>query len=136
MIYLDASAVVKLAREERGSAELSAWLDERTDEQWTSSTLIDVELVRALRRNDPSALTDVPRVLSLIYRVEVSDVVRATAAAYADPTLRSLDAIHLASAQTVASQAHGVIEAFIAYDRRLAEAAGRLGMNVISPGVN
>ena len=98
--------------------------------------MLEVELVRALRRNDPSALTDVPRVLSLIYRVEVSDVVRATAASYADPMLRSLDAIHLASAQTVASQAHGVIDAFIAYDKRLAAAAGRLGMNVLSPGYN
>jgi predicted nucleic acid-binding protein len=63
--------------------------------------LIEVELPRALRRTDPTLLADVPATVARVARYEIYDVVRAAAAAYPDPNLRSLDAIHLATARAV-----------------------------------
>lgn len=46
--------------------------------------------------------------------------------------LRSLDAIHLASAQTAAAAAP--LTALVTYDSRLSEAAVSLGIAVVAPG--
>jgi predicted nucleic acid-binding protein len=54
------------------------------------------------------------------------------AAAYPDPALRSLDAIHLATAQTAASIAP--LTALVTYDSRLSAAAKSLGMTIVAPG--
>ena len=58
MIYLDTAAVVKLLRLESGSAELVSWLNEHDDAPLVSSTLIEVEVPRALRRSAPQALLE------------------------------------------------------------------------------
>jgi predicted nucleic acid-binding protein len=129
VIYLDAAAVVKLVRVESESAELLAWLDERTEMPFVSSALVEVEVPRALRRADPSALPAVPATMARLYRLEIDDTVRATAAAFADPTLRSLDAIHLATALLVRSE----LEAFVTYDDRLLAAAEQTGLPTASP---
>lgn len=63
-------------------------------------------------------------------RTSIDAVVRAVAAAYPDPTLRSFDAIHLATAQAVFN---GQITAFITYDEQLARAAGAGGLTVAAP---
>ncbi|WJK43445.1 hypothetical protein O7608_14190 [Solwaraspora sp. WMMA2056] len=47
---------------------------------------------------------------------------RATAAAFAEPTLRSLDAIHLATAQVLTNESGTALTAFVTYDRRLLDA--------------
>jgi hypothetical protein len=91
-------------------------------------------LPRALRRAAPQALVGVPSALSRLYRLEIDATVRATAAAYTEPTLRSLDAIHLATAQLLAAQAGGAFEAFVAYDKRLLVAASAIGLPIASPG--
>ena len=79
VIYLDMSALMKLVRDEAGSDELTDWLDRRIEMPWVTSTLADVELPRA--------------------------IIRTTAAAYQNPHLCSLDAIHLATASVAASVA-------------------------------
>lgn len=71
--------------------------------------------------------------LARIDRIELDAAIRATAAAYVDPLLRSLDAIHLATAdQLVASGKE--ISAFVTYDKRLAEAARASSFSVVAPG--
>ena len=129
MIYLDTSALVKLIRREEESDALGDWLDERIDVPWITSTLTEVELARAIRTAAPEGLPAVPSVLARLDRFEIDPVVRSTAAAYADSGLRTLDAIHLATAQTAAAVAP--LTAFVTYDSRLAEAAERLAITAV-----
>jgi predicted nucleic acid-binding protein len=58
-------------------------------------------------------------------------VVRATAATYPDPALRSLDAIHLATAHAVFGT---MLTAFVSYDERLLAAAATFGLPTAIPG--
>jgi predicted nucleic acid-binding protein len=132
VIYLDTSALVKLIRIEAESDALADWLDEHTELRWITSTLAEVELPRAIRAIAPEGLSAVPSLLARLDRFEIDSVVRATAAAYQDPVLRSLDAIHLATAQTAASTAP--LTALVTYDARLSEAAEGMGMIVATPG--
>jgi predicted nucleic acid-binding protein len=134
VIYLDSAAVVKLVRSEAGSADLVAWLADRPNLPLVSSALVEVEVPRALRHAAPQALVGVPAVLAWLYRLEIDATVRATAATYADPFLRSLDAIHLATAQLLIGQPGGELEAFVTYDKRLLQAAAALGLATASPG--
>jgi predicted nucleic acid-binding protein len=132
MIYLDTAALVKLVRREPASDELADWLDERRGTIAVTSALSEVEVPRALRRSEPDLVGAVPAVLGRIARYEVDDVVRATAAAYPDPSLRSLDAIHLATAQAVLGDQ---LTAFVTYDKRLLASATALGLPVAHPGL-
>lgn len=131
MLYLDTSALVKLIRAEPESAALADWLDSQAPAEWVSSTLIEVELPRALRRVDPTLISGVPVTLARVSRYEIDDVVRAAAAAYPDATLRSLDAIHLATAHAVFGS---MLTAFVSYDNRLLAAAAELGLPTVVPG--
>ncbi|HEX9174855.1 type II toxin-antitoxin system VapC family toxin [Mycobacterium sp.] len=131
MIYLDTSALVKLVRREQESDGLADWLDEQGSIPWVSSALIEVELPRALRRSDPRLIADAPALVARVARYEIDDVVRAAAAAYPDPDLRSLDAIHLATAKAVFGNS---LTAFVAYDERLLAAAADQGLAVERPG--
>ena len=132
MIYLDTSALVKLIRIEVESDALGDWLDERAEMRWITSTLTEVELARAIRAVAPEGLSTVPSVLARLDRFEIDPIIRSTAAAYPDAGLRSLDAIHLATAQTAASAAP--LTALVTYDRRLSEAAIALGIGIATPG--
>jgi predicted nucleic acid-binding protein len=131
VIYLDAAAVVKLIRVESESAQLSAWLEAREEMPLISSALVEVEVPRAVRRVEPAVLPAVPAIMARLYRFDIDDTVRATAAALADQQLRSLDAIHLATALLARSG----LEAFVTYDQRLLAAAGQIGLPTASPSL-
>lgn len=98
-----------------------------------SSALVEVEVPRALRRAAPQALVGVPAALARLYRLEIDATIRSTAGTYADPMLRSLDSIHLATAQLLAMDASGSFEAFVTYDKRLLAAASAIGLPTASP---
>jgi uncharacterized protein len=133
VIYLDSNALVKLIREEGETAQLITWLSTQPDGDFVSSALAEVEVPRALWRSQPEALAGVAPRLRQISRIEIDAAIRATAAAYVDPNLRSLDAIHLATAENLeASGKH--ITAFVTYDKRLAAAAEGAGLTVVAPG--
>lgn len=132
MIYLDTSALVKLIRIENESDALGSWLDQRAETRWITSALTEVELPRAIRAVAPKGMSAVPSVLARLDRFEIDSVIRSTAAAYPETGLRSLDAIHLATAQIAASAAP--LTALVAYDTRLREAADALGIPVVAPG--
>lgn len=132
MIYLDSSALVKMVRVEAESAALVAWLNARSAEPLTASVLVEVEVPRALRRAQPGVLAGVSSVLARLHRVELNAAVRAAAGAYVDPALRSLDAVHLATAENLIA-AGQVVSAFVTYDLRLATAAADAGLTVHAP---
>ncbi len=136
MIYLDSAAVVKLVRQEACTADLVSWLNTHDDAPLVSSALVEVEVPRALRRTAPQALIGVPVAVGRLFRLEIDGTIRATAAAFAEPTLRSLDAIHLATAQVLTNESGTALIAFVSYDRRLLQAATALGLPVASPGQN
>jgi predicted nucleic acid-binding protein len=126
MIYLDTAALVKLVRREVASDALVDWLSGRPDRLLVSSAVAEVELPRALRRSEPALLAAVPALMARIAVYEMDELVRATAAAYDDPGIRSFDAIHLATADD--------LTAFVTYDRRLLAAAEALSLPTASPG--
>jgi hypothetical protein len=94
-----------------------------------SSVVHRAEVPRAVWRADPSALPRSYRQMKGVERVELSTRVLDTAATLAPPGLRSVDAIHLASALAL----RGDLTAFVAYDQRLLAAAGDLGLPTVSP---
>jgi uncharacterized protein len=129
VIYLDSAAVVKLLRAEPESGALVGWLNARAGVPLLASALVEVEVPRALRRCEPAAIPAVPATLARLYRLEVDATVRAAAASFPEPNLRSLDAIHLATALQLGDQLH----AFVTYDSRLIEAARRAQLPVVTP---
>jgi predicted nucleic acid-binding protein len=100
-----------------------------------SSVLVEIEVPRALLRSQPSVLAAVSPALTKIGRFDIDAAVRATAAAYNDPHLRSLDAIHLATADQLIAAGND-LTAFVTYDKRLAAAASEAGLPVVAPGVS
>lgn len=131
MIYLDTAALMKLIRREPASDALADWLDRRAGTTLVTSALAEVELPRALRRTEPALLAAVPALLEHIARYEIDELVRTTAAGYESPELRSLGAIHLATAHAVFG---GRLTAFVSYHKCLLGAAEALGLPVASPG--
>lgn len=125
MIYLDTSALVKLILDEPESRGLGRHV---TGEQIAVSALSRTELRRVcLRLHQPQL--PVERLLSGCHQVALGADVLNEAGLLLPPTLRSLDAIHLASALMVRFQ----LTEFIAYDRRLCEAAEVAGFRVVCP---
>jgi predicted nucleic acid-binding protein len=128
-VYMDASALVKLVLDEPGHVDLRAYLGQRRSR--ATSVISTVEVPRAVARAigvEAAALA--PHLHGAIVLHLGADV--AAAAARLGPvTLRSLDAIHLASALELGDD----LDDFVTYDRRLADAARSLGLRVISPGL-
>ena len=129
MIYLDTSAFVKLIRGERETPALQAFLSDRPAGPLVSSALLVVETRRANLREAPDQLTRADLLLTRIDQVEVTRSVLEAASRLPDPALRSLDAIHLATAL----QLEGDLEALVTYDSRLAAAAARQKLPVVTP---
>ena len=128
-IYLDSAAIVKLVHAENETQALREWLDERIDSLWTSSVLLEVEAFRALARYAPESAVRLHPVLDLVNLVDIDVGIRLLAQTVRPATVRSLDAIHLATALRVRP------ESFITYDKRLADAAREAGLAVEMPGV-
>lgn len=127
-VYLDASALLKLVVEEPESWALSDYLGDRGS---FSSDLCMVELPRAIRRmglgTGPLGLA--APVLDRVELLRLDDNVLTRASEMSPPSLRSLDAIHLASALAIGRE----LDAMVTYDRRLASAAEEAGLRVESP---
>ncbi len=86
-------------------------------------------MIRACRRSNEDRVPDARRLLELLDLVPLSASILERAAAVATPLVRSLDAIHLASALSIGAD----LTAFVAYDRRLQRAAENEGLPVIAP---
>jgi uncharacterized protein len=129
LIYLDSSALVKLALTEPESEALSGWLAERAEYSMVSSALHRTEVLRAIWRAEPAALPRGQRIIRRVERVVLSHDVLDNAATVPPQKLGTAGAIHLASALAIRRD----LVAFVAYDEALLEAAAEAGLPVASP---
>lgn len=128
MLYLDASALVKLVRLEAESDVLRDYLNE-SDVSRVSSAIARVELLRSVTRFRPEDEPEARLVLRRVGEIAVDRSVLERAATL-PVDVRGLDAIHLASALRVRRN----LTALVTYDRRMAAAADALGLPVAAPG--
>jgi predicted nucleic acid-binding protein len=128
MIYLDTSAALKLVMPEAETAGLELWLAERAGVPRVSSRLLRIEMLRSVARGAPQRVNRANEVLSTVALVSIDDVAP-TAEVIGDRTLRSLDAIHLATAHELRTE----LTTFVCYDKRLCDSARALGFPVESP---
>jgi uncharacterized protein len=128
MIYLDTSAALKLVVPEAETAALEEWMDERAGLARTSSRLLRIELLRTVSRQAAHRLDRAHIVLSGVVLLSMDEVAPA-AETIGGQQLRSLDAIHLASAHALRS----ALTALVTYDKRMIVAGEALGLPVESP---
>ncbi|MGH2923351.1 MAG: type II toxin-antitoxin system VapC family toxin [Solirubrobacterales bacterium] len=130
LIYLDSSALVKLVIPEPESDALADALRGRPE--LASSELAAVEVPRSASRSsdDPAAATRAESVLEGIDLIALDPEMAAAARDLRPMELRSLDAIHIATALALG----GELETFISFDRRQIDGATGAGLDVASPG--
>jgi predicted nucleic acid-binding protein len=129
VIYLDTSAAAKLVRYEAESPALTAFLANHVGATLVSSILLYPELIRAVGRHRPDL---VPRAVALTQRVMTMPLdaqIVEHAATIGNPLLRTLDALHLATAATIAKK----LDAIVTYDKRLAGTATEIGLPAVTP---
>jgi predicted nucleic acid-binding protein len=133
LLYLDASALVKLVRDEPESDALDRYLD---GADIISSEIAIVELMRAARRAplvDPRLDGELlaqgsAELLESVALLPVERDVLLRAAGLEEPFLRALDAIHIASALVLDE-----LDAFVSYDERQSAAARIAGLRTTAP---
>jgi len=136
LFYLDASALVKLVRDEAESSALGAYLD---GADLLSAELVHTEVPRAVRRATADDATlpheeliaKASAVVSACALVPCDEALLIVAGALDEPRLRALDAIHVAAAAAVSP-----IDAFVTYDVRQGAAARLAGLRVVAPGAS
>jgi uncharacterized protein len=128
LTYVDSSAIVKLAVAEPESKALRRFLSRR--QPLVSSALARTEVARALMPSGMEAVSRGEEVLRRIQLVRVNDRVLKAAGRMQPLELRSLDAIHLASARELGSS----VKQIVTYDERMTAAATAAGWSVAAPG--
>ena len=129
LYYIDTSAALKLLAEETNSLAFATFYDDHAGASWVSSALLRIELIRAVSRAMPALLPDARALLLAFGYVSIDDEVVDAAMNEPDRMLRSLDAIHLATARVLGPD----LEGLATYDDRLAAAAKDAGIPVIDP---
>ena len=129
MLYLDSSAIVKLVAPEPETTGLVQTL--RSDPDAISSALAQVEVTRAVMRAGATRerASRAAAVLERIALVPIDAGILGRAADLQPPDLRSLDAIHLATALLLQRDIAGLIT----FDTRLADAAAAADITVLTP---
>ena len=126
LAYADASALVKLILPESDSAAMHRWFVEA--ERLITSRAGIIETERATRRRaydeDQKSL-----ILRDVEILELDADIGRVAGSLEPPMVRTLDAIHIASALVLGPE----LDAFVTYDDRLAEAARSVGLPVVRP---
>ncbi|MBA3687490.1 MAG: type II toxin-antitoxin system VapC family toxin [Chloroflexi bacterium] len=126
-VYLDASALAKLILVEPESVALRSLLRENPDR--FTSRVAQVEVTRAVLRYPDTKQAPVRDAFAGVEIIELDAALAARAATIGPTGLRSLDAIHLASALALGAE----LDAFITYDARQADAARAAGLEVVAP---
>ena len=130
LYYADTSAVIKLLVEETYSKAFAAFYDGHASAEWVSSALLRIELTRAVARAVPALLPDARDLLTAFSYIAIDDEIVDAAMNEPDRGLRSLDAIHLATARILAPE----LDALVTYDDRLSRGAADAGLAVAAPG--
>lgn len=129
LAYLDSSAIVKLVRPEPETRALFSYLEEWPER--VTSVVSAVEVPRAVRRASPRS-RDMERAESVLGRiglVELEEAIWTRAAGLEPSSLRTLDAIHVATALVLG----GELGCFVTYDQRQSEAMRLAGVSVVAP---
>jgi hypothetical protein len=124
--YADSSALVKLIIAEAESGAVHRWFTEAP--RIATSRIGVVETIRASSRRDHDAAQR-DRVLEEVEIIDLDAEIANAAAALHPPLLRTLDAIHLATALALGPD----LDAFVTYDDRMADAARSHGLPVVRP---
>ena len=129
MIYLDASALVTLISQRTYAKELREFLVSRPVMPMATSTLGFVETVRTMDRigDYPTLMRDL---LAAFTEILLTEEVRDSAATLPGG-LRTLDAIHVASAQALGDS----LDTLLTYDRRMLDVARAVGLPTEAPGL-
>jgi uncharacterized protein len=130
LYYADTSAVLKLLVEETDSKSFAAFYDAQAEAEWVSSALLRIEVARAVARVMPALLPDARDLLLAFSCIAIDDDIVEGAMNEPDRSLRSLAAIHLATARILAPE----LDALVTYDDRLARAAHDAGLATLRPG--
>lgn len=126
-VYLDSSAIVKLVVAEPESAALRTFLRRRRP--LVSSALARTEVTRAVLGEGESAIARARAVLDRIDLVRINDRLLEAAGELRPAEVRSLDAIHLATARELGSD----LGRLVTYDERMSDAARLLGLTTAAP---
>lgn len=129
LYYADTSAVIKLLVEESHSQAFAAFYDGHADAEWVSSALLRIELTRVVTRAMPALLPDARDLLTAFSYIAIDNDVVEGAINEPDRGLRSLDAIHLATARILG----GDLSSLVSYDERLLKGAADAGLGTESP---
>jgi uncharacterized protein len=129
LIYLDTSAFLKTVLAEPQSGALGAYLATFPSPRFVSSALLAVEARRSVLRAEPAGLPRVDLELLDVIQVGMTEVVLETASRLPDPVLRTLDAIHLATAVLIRDD----LEVLVSYDQRMLAAAAGHGLPTAAP---
>lgn len=127
MHYLDTSALVKLVVREAESDALVSWL--QSHPAVATSDLTRTELMRAVRRGAPDLVERVRDLLSRMTLITAAPRVFDDAGRLDPIEVRTLDAIHIASALQLGDD----LESVVTYDTRMADVVRRLGLPVTAP---
>ncbi|WP_127503239.1 type II toxin-antitoxin system VapC family toxin [Actinoplanes solisilvae] len=129
MIYLDASALVTLLARRTYAKEMRDFLNSRPLMPMATSSLGFVETVRTMDRigDYPDLMRDlVQGFTEILLTEEIRD-----AAAHLRGGLRTLDAVHVASAQLLGDS----LDTLITYDKRMLDVARAEGLPAEAPGL-
>ncbi|OZM83988.1 type II toxin-antitoxin system VapC family toxin [Pseudonocardia sp. MH-G8] len=130
MIYIDTSALLMLVKtDEAEGPALRDYMTGSGDSRLVSSALLAVEARRGILRGRPDGLPEVGLLLADVAQIEISDAVIESASRLPDPLLRSLDAIHLATALLIRDE----LDVLLSYDERLVAAAKAHDIPTASP---
>jgi predicted nucleic acid-binding protein len=130
LIYVDTSALLKLVKDDEAEGPaLRAYLEAIAEPRLVSSSLLAVEARRGMLRVRPDGVPKVDLLLAGVAKIGISDAVVENASRLPGPLLRSLDAIHLATALLIRDD----VETVLTYDVRLREAAEAHGLPTAAP---
>lgn len=129
-LYLDSSALVKLVKRETESSALRRFLRRHRLDGRVTSALARLEVVRAVTAGGPVAVAHARRQVARVDQVMLGrDLLDDAATISPGSVLRSLDAIHLASARLIGAD----LRAIVTYDQRMKDAAVEIGLVVEAP---
>ena len=127
-LYLDGSAFVKTVVDEAETSALRSFLSS-SGARRVSSALLRTEALRAVRHLGPDALATIREGLRRVDLVGIDDRILDVAGVLEPRVLRTLDAIHLATALTVGDD----LAAIVTYDHHMVEAARLVGLATATP---
>jgi predicted nucleic acid-binding protein len=128
LTYIDASAFVKLFSEEPESVRMASLIDEGRS-YLVANEILAIEAFRTAARLGEDAPAKASALLRSVALRPLSREIRDLACRIGTPSLRTLDAIHLATAASLGEK----VGAILTYDKRLAEASAAVGLQVLAP---